>query len=105
MHDTIPDIVDPTTDPTLLEERDQRIATMFKPNERVWIVDEHYFPDSTIWRIDLVSRSKEGYWMRKRYRYEVPTRVLYFMGQRPLSEEEFATVRREGKPFRKHQER
>jgi hypothetical protein len=52
-----------------------------------------------------VSRSKEGYWMRKRYRYEVPTRVLYFMGQRPLSEEEFAQVRREGKPFRTHQER
>lgn len=75
------------------------VATMFRPDERVWLVDEQYDAQVTTWRITIVRRGEQERWMRQRYHYDVPTGVIYFMGQRPLSDEELADVRRSGKLF------
>lgn len=80
-------------------KRDRTLATKFRPGERVWMVGEQYDAVFNTWRIDVVRMGKQGQWMRQRYTYDVPTGVVYFFGERPLSDEEFALVRRTGKPF------
>jgi hypothetical protein len=37
--------------------------------------------------------------MRKRYRYDGPSGVVYFLGERPVSEEELTSLRRTAKVF------
>lgn len=75
------------------------IATMFKPDERVWLVDEQYDKQATIWRITIVRLGEQQRWMRQRYHYDTPTGVIYFMGARPVTEEELVMLRRSGKLF------
>ncbi|NJN65832.1 MAG: hypothetical protein HC884_03505 [Chloroflexaceae bacterium] len=80
-------------------KRDRTLATKFRPGERVWMVGEQYDPVFNTWRIDVVRAGGQGQWMRQRYTYDIPTGVVYFFGERPLSDEEFALVRRTGKAF------
>lgn len=79
--------------------RDQALRDMFRPDELVWLVDEQFKPVDTTWRVDMVRQGLQGAWMRQRFRYDVPSGVIYFLGERPLSEAELATVRRTGKLF------
>jgi hypothetical protein len=95
--------INPTTDLAYLEERDNRLAMLFQSQERVWIVEQTYNPQTTQWHIDLVRMGKHGRWMRQRYLYEVPSKVIYFRGEHALSEAEFVQVRRTATLFHKHQ--
>jgi hypothetical protein len=87
------------------DERESReacyraVAKMFRTDERVWLVDEQYETQATTWRLTIVRRAEQERWMRQRYHYDVPTGVIYFMGQRPVTDEELAAVRRSGKLF------
>ena len=80
-------------------ERDRVIATLFKAGERVWLVDETYDAVASTWRVALVRQRERGIWMRQRYHYDVPRGIVYFMGERPISEAELATLRRNGRRF------
>lgn len=82
-----------------LEACYRAIATMFRTDERVWLVDERYDAQETTWRITIVRLAEQERWMRQRYHYDVPTSVIYFMGQSPLSDDEVVAVRRDGKLF------
>ncbi len=105
MHEMMTEQIDPTTDPVYLEQRDNRLAILFQPYERVWILEQTYNSQMTQWLIDLVRMGKRGQWMHQRYIYEVPSQVIYFRGEVPLSEAEFANVRRSATNFRKHEQR
>jgi hypothetical protein len=80
--------------------RDQTFAYMFQKNELVWRVGEHYDPIEMMWRVDFLRQSKQGTWMYERYHYDVATRVIYFMGTRPVAEEELTKLRRSGQRIR-----
>lgn len=74
--------------------RDRRLATMFRADENVWMIDEEYNPVDTTWLVTLVRRGEQSQWMRQRYRYDCPSGVVYFLGARPLSDEELRILRR-----------
>ncbi|MCG8351637.1 MAG: hypothetical protein MI924_28045 [Chloroflexales bacterium] len=88
---------DQCADPAPKVQRDQALTAMFKPNELVWIVDESYNPVDTTWRVDLVRQGLQGVWMRQRYRYDTPSGVIYFVGEKPINETELAAARRMGR--------
>lgn len=78
-------------------ERDRALIALFPAHERVWLVHEYYDPVETIWIVTLVRRNTQGCWMRQRYAYDVPTEVIYFRGEQPISDTELLKTRREGK--------
>lgn len=80
-------------------ERDRALATMFRENELVWLVGEQYEPVGGFWSVDVVRQGLQGRWMRQRYRYDQYTGVIYFLGERPASDEELASLRHSGKVF------
>ncbi len=82
-------------------ERDLALAALCRPNEMVWLVDEHYDPVATMWQVDLVRLGTQGNWLRQRYRYDVQNRVLYFLGERPMPDAELAVVRRSATAFKR----
>jgi hypothetical protein len=47
-----------------------------------------------------VRQDAQARWMYQRYRYDSVVDVLFFLGERPISEDEFATARRTGKAIR-----
>lgn len=82
-----------------LAERDQAFARMFSTGELIWQVGELYDPQQVVWRIDFLRQGRQGTWMYQRYHYDVDTGVIYFMGERPVSEEELPVLRRAGRVF------
>lgn len=79
------------------EQRDQAFARIFRPNELVWQVGEHFDTTATTWRVDFIRQGPQGQWMLQRYKYDVATGVVYFMGERPLADGELRQLRRIGK--------
>lgn len=71
----------------------QRLATIFPAGALVWIEAEEYDADGMFWRVTLLSRNTSGHWERQRYRYDIPTEVVFFMGSTPISDEEAARIR------------
>jgi hypothetical protein len=79
--------------------RDATFAHMFRPHERVWLIGEAYNEAEDIWRLDFIRKGHQGRWMIFRYGYDVATSVVYFMGARPISDEELSRLRRSGRVF------
>ncbi|WP_322511805.1 hypothetical protein [Chloroflexus sp.] len=72
----------------------QRLATIFPAGALVWIEAEEYDSAGMFWRVTLLYRNPSGQWERLRYRYDIPTEVVFFMGSTPISDEEAARIRR-----------
>ncbi|NJP06453.1 MAG: hypothetical protein HC837_12925 [Chloroflexaceae bacterium] len=83
------------------QERDQTLRRLLRPDEMVWLVEEAYDPVETTWRVDLVRQNRQGQWMRQRYVYDVPRQIVYFKGERPISDAERAKIRREARVFQR----
>lgn len=88
--------------PEAIARRNRHLATMFKDGERVWLACETYDPQANAWLLDVVRQVEQGRWMRQRFRYDVPTGVIFFFGIRPVSDEELASLRHEASVFRFH---
>jgi hypothetical protein len=84
-------------------KRDAAFLQMFGDNELIWLVAETYNPTEAVWRMDFLRQGPQGTWMYYRYRYEEPTNVIYFMGTRPVEDEELPALRRKGRVFRERQ--
>jgi hypothetical protein len=69
---------------------------MFKAGERIWRVGEHYNEHEAVWRVDFVLQGPHATWMYHRYHYDTLTGVIYFMGARPVDDEELSRLRRAG---------
>jgi hypothetical protein len=77
----------------------RRLARTFKRSELVWLMETRYDPTTPAWVIDVVRQGTVGRWVRQRYRFDEQAEVLYWMGERTLSDEEFREARRSGTIF------
>jgi hypothetical protein len=91
------------TDVETKTRRNQALKTLLKPGEMAWRVAESYDPFGPSWRVDIVRLGKEGRWMRQRFKYDIPTGIVYFFGESALSDEEVSVLRRQGTLFRKEE--
>ncbi|HMO59357.1 MAG TPA: hypothetical protein PKA05_14265 [Roseiflexaceae bacterium] len=87
----------PTRDEALAAAYRQ-LALLFRPDELVWIAAET-FDTALVWRIDVVRQGAGGRWVRQRYRYDGQAEVIYYIGERSLSDDEFRSARSAGRPF------
>jgi hypothetical protein len=79
---------------------DAVLRTVFPPRSLVWIVDEQLEPIGPTWRVTLVYQgAMQGRWMRRAYRYDVPSGTLHFGGEQPIGDAELAAARRSGRTF------
>lgn len=85
--------------PASIADRDRALATAFKPHELVWLVHEQYDAANNAWIVDVVRQTQQGCWMRQRYRYDGLNRVIYFLGERTISDHDLAELRRTGTVF------
>lgn len=91
--------------PTITQEQQQqwRAATevplriIFPSDALVWIIAEEYGADGPVWRTTLVCQGELRQWMRRRYRYDIPSGTLHFAGEEPISAAEFRGVRQNGR--------
>ncbi len=87
------------TSSAMLAKRDRALAMAFHPDEMVWLAGERYDDIIDTWIVDVVRMSKLGRWMHQRYSYDTTNSVIYFMGERPATDDELATLRHKGKVF------
>ncbi len=85
--------------PASIADRDRALAMAFKPHELVWLVHEQYDTAHNAWIVDVVRQTIEGRWMRQRYRYDGLNRVIYFLGEHPVSDDDLTELRRTGTVF------
>lgn len=85
--------------PASIADRDRALATAFKAHELVWLVHEQYDAANNAWIVDVVRQTLQGQWMRQRYRYDGLNRVIYFLGEHPVSDYDLTELRRTGTVF------
>ena len=88
----------PTPEEGLIEAK-RHLARTFRRDELVWLAAEQYDPATPAWRLDIVRQGATGRWVRQRYRFDEQAQVLYFMGERALSDAEFRAERRTAARF------
>jgi hypothetical protein len=76
---------------------DALLRTIFPDAALVWIVSEEYDLNGPVWRVTLVCPGPQGHWMRRRYRYDIPSNTLHFAGEQPISTLELRTARATGR--------
>lgn len=81
------------------EARDRRLAVIFRPHERIWVVHEQYNPENAHWTIDVVRLGEQERWMRQRYLYDALADIVHAFGQYAIDDETLLRVRREGTIF------
>lgn len=80
--------------------RDQAIARMFRADESIWLLSDAYDALHAVWHVHLLCQGQQGRWMRRRYHYDVATGVIFFMGERPVADEELRPLRRSARRLR-----
>lgn len=87
----------PSEQQTIQAACDTRLRTVFNDGGLVWITDEQYDPVGPVWRVNLVCQGPQGRWMRRRYRYDIPSDTLHFAGEQPIGDAELLAARRGGR--------
>ena len=82
----------PTPEEGLIEAK-HRLALTFRRSDMIWLVAETYDPATPAWNLDFVRQGAAGRWVRQRSRFDEQARVLYYLGETPLSDAEFRAVR------------
>jgi hypothetical protein len=77
--------------------RDRAIAQLLRPGEPAWLVENSYEAPTESWTIGIVRRGPEAAWMRQRFRYDSAVDVLFFLGERPIRDEEAVAAQRSGR--------
>jgi hypothetical protein len=71
------------------------LAVVLAGVKPIWVVEDAYNGgNEPAWRITLALPAPQGQWALRRYRYDVPSRTLHFIGEQPLSEAALAEIRR-----------
>lgn len=89
--------ISPTDRQTIKAACDVRLRTIFQGNALVWIIEEQYEPIGPIWRVTLLCQAAMGRWMKRRYRYDIPSDTLQFAGEQPACDSELLAARRGGR--------
>lgn len=83
----------PTPEEGLVDAK-RRLALILRRSEMAWLVGETYDRVTPAWLLDVVRQGALGRWVRQRVRFDEQARVLYYLGETPLSDAEFRAVRR-----------
>ncbi|NTU78558.1 MAG: hypothetical protein HGA45_04005 [Chloroflexales bacterium] len=89
--------ISPNDQQTIKAACDVRLRTIFQSGTPVWIIDEQYDPIGPIWGVNLVCQGERGRWMKRRYRYDIPSDTLQYAGEQPAADSELLAARRGGK--------
>ncbi|NTW98208.1 MAG: hypothetical protein HGB28_06645, partial [Oscillochloris sp.] len=73
------------------------LASVFQPDERVWITEAVYESNGPVWRVTLLCPGERSGWARRRYRYDIPSGTLHFAGAEPAGDDDLAAARRSGR--------
>jgi|HigsolmetaAR206D_1030411.scaffolds.fasta_scaffold15944_1 hypothetical protein len=72
----------------------EALAQIFKHGETIWLVEQSFDEARSSWFFVVVRRGPQARWVRQRYRYDSADRVLFFLGERPVSDQELSEARR-----------
>ncbi|NJN15109.1 MAG: hypothetical protein HC822_01780 [Oscillochloris sp.] len=79
---------------------DSFIRTIFAPRTPVWLTEEKYEEQDPSWRITLVCPGQQSGWMSRRYKIDIPSATLNFIGTQPISDAELNAARNAGRRVR-----
>ncbi len=77
---------------TILTRRDRKVRPHLDQYSPVWIVDEKIIPDDEAVQFNVVFQHSLYGWVSRRYRYDSFNDVLYFKGERQISEDQALRV-------------
>jgi len=72
----------------LLAKRDKKVRPHLQQYAPVWIVDEKVLTEEDAVQFTVVFQHSEYGWVSRRYRYDGFNDVLYYKGQKLVSEEQ-----------------
>lgn len=86
----------PMYSPSAAQQRDLNaiLTQLLKPNEMALLIEERYEAPTSSWMLTIARQGPQARWMRQRYRYDSAVDVLFFLGERPLTEDELARAHR-----------
>jgi hypothetical protein len=76
---------------------ERALAHLLRSGEAVWLVEQRYEAPTSSWIVGIVRQGSQGRWVRRRYRYDSIVDVLFFLGERQLSDRELASAQAAGK--------
>lgn len=80
------------------KKRDDTAKTHLAQYAPVWIVEEKAIPEDDSLQFNVVFQHSRYGWVNRRYRFDAFNNVLYYKGQRTISEDESITVQ-EQEPY------
>ena len=78
--------------------RDKLVESTFHDFAPVWLVNDEYRANESSYLFNLVFYHPVHGWVNQRYKFDTFNNVLYFMGERRVSEEEILRLE-EQQPF------
>lgn len=78
--------------------RDEKAKPHLAQYAPVWIVDEKPIPDEESLQFNVVFQHSRYGWVNRRYKFDGFNKVLYFKGQRSITEDEALNVQ-EQEPY------
>jgi hypothetical protein len=81
-----------TNEDILLRKRDAKVKPTLEAFAPVWLVDQQIFPDDESVQFNAIFQHNIYGWVSRRYRYDGFNDVLYYKGQRIISEDEALEV-------------
>jgi hypothetical protein len=80
---------------------EQLLDTVLQGIAPIWILETQYVvAPGPVWRVTLVLPNNHGGWVQRRYRYDIPSGTLYFVGEHPLDPLAIAQIRATARPLR-----
>lgn len=72
----------------------EALAQIFKRGETIWMVEETFDAARSSWFFSILRKGPQARWVRQRYRYDTADVVLFFLGERPVSDQELSQAHR-----------
>lgn len=87
------------TEAQLREKRDEKLKPALEQNAPVYMVSESINLEVPSILFNVLFRHHLYFWVSRRYRYDGFNDVLYFMGQRTVTEAEAVEVQENAEPY------
>jgi hypothetical protein len=73
-------------------KRDAKVKPHLEQYAPVWIVDEKFIPDEEALQFNVVFQHNRYGWVNRRYKFDGFNQVLYFKGQRQITDDEALNI-------------
>ena len=84
---------------TILTRRDRKVRPHLEQYAPVWLVDEKVMLDDEAVQFNIVFQHNIYGWVSRRYRYDGFNDVLYFKGERSMTEDQALRLQEEQPPY------